>query len=383
MQRLSQFGRRLRARGVPAGPAEVMRAIEVLGTLDMTENDSLYWGLRLTMLRRVEQLDVFDQTFHDFWGSSSAVEEPESLGSATDRQGEASRSEGDEEAPAGTSEATLSASTHDASSSGDSEVDEDSEAGVGVAYSAMERVGTKDFAEYTPEDYLRLQEALIRLRAGGPWRTSRRVRSARHGAIDVRATVRSSLRTEGHPVTLARRRPRLKQRQLTFVCDVSGSMKPYARAVLGLAHVALRARRRVEVLAFATRLTRITNQLLERDPVAAMASAVDAVVDWSGGTRIGESLAELNRRYRQILYGAVVVIASDGWDLGDPVELACEADLLQRIAHRVIWINPRLQDPGFEPLTRGMSAALPHVDHFRPCHNFASFAELLELLDRT
>jgi uncharacterized protein len=224
-------------------------------------------------------------------------------------------------------------------------------------------------------------ELLADFRVRGPWRRSRRKRRHRKGMLDIRRTVRSGFKTEGHPVRRIHHRPTLKHRRLAFVCDVSGSMESYSRAVLHLAHVALVRRRRVEAFAFATRLTRITRELLTRDPNVALRSAAEAVTDWSGGTRVGECLTDLNRRYRSSLHGAVVVIASDGWDLGDPELLGAEAALLQRIAYSVVWVNPHLQDPAFEPLTRGMSAALPHVDHFVSCHNFETFLEVMDILD--
>jgi uncharacterized protein with von Willebrand factor type A (vWA) domain len=360
-----------------------MRAIEVLTTLGMGEPDSLYWGLRLTMVRRIEHLDTFDETFRQYWESPLGSVEPELPAAAARRErGDPSSEYEDESARPTSPLPPLGRSRGEAPEERDAESDDDAEAAETVVYSAVEVIADKSFAEYTPGDREHLLDALARLRSGGPWRTSRRMRSHRRGAVDIRSTVRSSFRTEGHPVTLARRQPQRKQRRLVFVCDVSGSMEPYALAVLALAHVALGARRRVEVLAFATRLTRITSELVEHDPTAAMAAAVDTVVDWAGGTRMGACLAELNRLHRQILQGSVVVIASDGWDLGDPRELSPQAGLLQRVAYRVVWINPRLEDPAFEPLTRGMSAALPYVDHFLSCHNFKSFVELLDVLDR-
>ncbi len=288
MQRLSGFGQLLRSRGLSVGTAEVMRAVAVLGTLDMRERDSLYWGLRLTMLRRVEQLETFDRSFSEYWESPALPERPPPSGPGTEQKRGGPAGGPAVDSPEHTTR-QLSSAGSPAGAPGDPDADDadQPDAAETAAYSAVELIGNKDFRDYTPEDHLWLVETLARLRSGGPWRTSRRMRGHRLGAVDIRRTVRTSFRTEGHPVTLARRRRRRKQRRLTFVCDVSGSMRPYALAMLALAHVALRARRRVEVLAFATRLTRVTAELVDQEPSAAMSAAVDAVGDWSGGTRIG------------------------------------------------------------------------------------------------
>jgi uncharacterized protein len=382
--RLAGFAELLRARGIAVGAHELMDAVQVLEAIDLTEQSSLYWGLRLTMVRNGHQLDVFDEAFRDYWekprrgskAGGATIPLPDSPARPKDRsrngQGEGEGEEGD-----GGSGVSYGRQPDE----DDAEQDDDGDIEERAIYSEVELLGSKTFAEYTAEDHRMLVELLTRMQAGGPWRLSRRKRAHRRGGIDIRSTVRASFRTEGHPVRQLRQRPQLKHRRLTFVCDVSGSMEQYSRAMLELAHVALISRRRVEAFAFATRLTRLTRELLERDPGAAIEAAMAAVVDWSGGTRVGDCLAELDREHRSALQGAVVVIASDGWDLGDPERLANAVALLQRLAHRVIWVNPQLQDPAFEPLTRGMSAALPYVDDFISCHNFGSFVELIELLE--
>jgi hypothetical protein len=170
-----------------------------------------------------------------------------------------------------------------------------------------------------------------------------------------------------------------------LLCDVSGSMEPYARALVRFLHAAVVGRGRVEAFVMGTRLTRITRELSSRDPDAALAAAARRVVDWSGGTRLGDSLRDFNDRWgvRGMARGAVVVILSDGWDRGDPDELAAETARLHRCAHRLVWLNPLKAHAGYEPLTRGMQAALPHVDNFMAGNSLASLDELAELLEGT
>ncbi len=194
--------------------------------------------------------------------------------------------------------------------------------------------------------------------------------------------MRASLRTAGEPVDRRWRAPTTRPRQLVLVCDVSGSMEPYARMLLQYLQASVAARRRVEAFVFGTRLTRVTRELAGRDPDAALARAGEAVADWSGGTRIGEALATLNREHgRRVGRGAVVVILSDGWDRGDPGELAAEAARLRRCAAMLVWLNPLKAAPDYEPLARGMAAALPHVDHFLAGNSLASLAQLADLLE--
>ena len=194
--------------------------------------------------------------------------------------------------------------------------------------------------------------------------------------------MRASLRYAGEPLERHWREPVEKPRPVVLVCDVSGSMEPYARMLLTYMQACVTARRRVEAFAFGTRLTRITRELRGRDAGFALRRATEAVHDFSGGTRIGESLATLNREHgRRVGRGAVAVILSDGWDRGEPELLAEEMARLQRCAHRIVWLNPLAADPRYAPLTRGMVAALPHVDHFLAGNSIASLEELAELME--
>jgi uncharacterized protein len=260
---------------------------------------------------------------------------------------------------------------------------------VPAAWSDVELLREKDFAGYS-EAERRIARAIMRRLAGsGPTRPSRRTRPARrrgappHAARpDLRQTIRSSLRSGGDPFERHWREPRERPRPLVLVCDVSGSMEPYARMLLQYMQACVAARRRVEAFVFGTRLTRVTAELAGRDPDRALDRAAGAADDWSGGTRIGDALATLNREFgRRLGRGAIVVLLSDGWDRGDPEQLGAEMARLARCAHTLVWLNPLKAHPAYEPLTVGMQAALPYVDHFLAGNSLASLEELAQLME--
>jgi uncharacterized protein with von Willebrand factor type A (vWA) domain len=255
-----------------------------------------------------------------------------------------------------------------------------------AAWSDVELLIDKDFSQYSDEERARVRAIVAQLARHGPTRRSRRLRRARLRGVrpDLQRTLRASLRWGGEPLERRWREPAEKPRKLVLVCDVSGSMAPYARVLLQYLHAAVATHRRVEVFAFGTRLTRLTRELGVRDPDLALARASEAVDDWSGGTRIGHCLGVLNREYgRRLGRGSVVVILSDGWDRGEPELLADEMARLRRSSHRVVWLNPLKAAPDYEPLARGMAAALPHTDHFLAGNSLASLAELASILEDT
>ncbi len=264
------------------------------------------------------------------------------------------------------------------------EDDEEGEVTIRMVASAVERLKQKSFEQLTEEERTACYRLIRHMRVNMPERRSRRLRPAPKGArFDFRRTLRSSLRTEGEPFRRAWRHRRIKPRPLVLVLDVSGSMSAYARALLQFAHAAMRTAPKVEVFAFGTRLTRLTRALRKADPDAALLEATDLAQDWEGGTRIGDSLAELLKGYSQAasLRGSVVVLCSDGLDRGDPDVLAAQMMKLTRLAHRVVWVNPLKGSARYQPLQRGMAAALPHLDVFVPGHNVDSLESLAELLD--
>ena len=220
---------------------------------------------------------------------------------------------------------------------------------------------------------------LAALRAPAPMRRSRRRVAARRGVLDPHRTVRAMLARGGEPALLAHSRQRPTPRRLVVLVDVSGSMSPYADGLLRFAHAASRRRGRTEVFTMGTRLTRVTREVRLRDPDAAMVALSRAVPDWSGGTRLGEDLKAFLDRFGQrgVARGAVVVVASDGWERGDASLLGEQMARLHRLAHRVVWVNPHKSRPGYLPLTAGMAAALPHVDAFVEGHSVAALDELV------
>ena len=338
------LARAMRAAGARVGTGEVEAAARALGVVGASRDDA-YLGLRAVMCSRREDLAIFDAAFNEVFAGADAERpgaEPSPGREPTDVR------------PA--------------------------------AWSDVELLIDKDFSEYTDEERARVRAVVAQLARHGPTRRSRRLRSARLRGVrpDLQRTLRSSLRWGGEPLERRWREPAEKPRKLVLVCDVSGSMAPYARVLLQYLHAAVATHRRVEVFAFGTRLTRLTRELGVRDPDLALARASEAVDDWSGGTRIGHSLGVLNREYgRRLGRGAVVVILSDGWDRGEPELLADEMGRLRRSAHRVVWLNPLKAAPDYEPLARGMAAALPHTDHFLAGNSLASLAELASILEDT
>ncbi|MDX6511688.1 MAG: uncharacterized protein QOE36_1192, partial [Gaiellaceae bacterium] len=253
-----------------------------------------------------------------------------------------------------------------------------------IGWSVHEVLRTKDFSAMTPEEFAAARMLITELVARRPQRRSRRLRPHHRGRVlDLRRLARSSLATGGDPIDRRFRRRAEVARKLVVLCDVSGSMEAYTRALLLFLHAAVRSGRGVEVFAFGTRLTRVTPELRTRDPEQALAEAARRVVDWASGTRIGASLKTFNDVWgrRALTRGAVVMIVSDGWERQDPGLVAKEMARLQRAAYAVVWVNPLKGSPEYQPLAGGMRAALPYVDRFVAGHNLASFEELAGLLE--
>jgi uncharacterized protein len=357
--------RAMRAGGARVGTGEVEAAARALGVVGASPTDS-YLAMRAVMCSRREDLAVFDVAFNAVFGvqqmpmTSAPPPIPPGVELALPR------TPFGEGAPAAA-------------------VAEEPEVRP-AAWSDIELLLDKDFAEYTDAERALARVVVAQLARRGPTRRSRRLRAARARGVrpDLQRTLRASLRWGGEPLDRRWSEPSTKPRKLVLVCDVSGSMATYARVLLQYMHASVATHRRVEAFAFGTRLTRLTRELDVRDPDRALARAAEAVEDWSGGTRIGHSIAVLNREHgRRIGRGAVVVILSDGWDRGDPEQLADEMARLRRSAHRVVWLNPLKAAAGYEPLARGMAAALPHTDHFLAGNSLASLAELAMILEET
>jgi len=363
---LVELASALRARGVRVGVGEVVGATRALGAVNVASRDDVRLALRAVLCSSREDVAVFDDAFTAVFGAPFA---PEAAVAP------------DEIARLGLPQVAAPPAADQTA--------RDEQPGppqtVPAAWSTVALERTKDFALYTDAERAAARKVLERLARRGPRRRSRRTvpsRRRRGHAPDLRRTVRASLRHAGEPLERHWRAPSDRPRPLVLVCDVSGSMTPYARILLQYLQASVAARRRVEAFAFGTRLTRVTLELAGRDPDRALERAAAAVTDWSGGTRIGDALATLNREHgRRVGRGSAIVILSDGWDRGDPDVLAAEMGRLRRAAHRVVWLNPLAAAPSYEPLTRGMQAALPHTDHLLAGNSLASLEELAEILE--
>ena len=370
LPRLGAFARLLHDAGLEAGPRRLTDATRALNYVDLKRQLDFKNALRAVFVSRKEDLPTFEAAFDIFWqppdpraaagvmpGRNRALQLPPDRAKAWANALGLNSSQMNRE---------QDASTVPASSSG---------------YSAEEMLRRKDFEDMTWQE----TEQVRRLLEQAPWRVAerktRRLRPAKNGAIDLRRTARQAIRSSGELMRLFHRRPRLRRRPIVLVCDVSGSMERYSRLLMIFAH-AIARREDLEAFVFSTRLTRVTRLLRQRDLDRALDSVSKGVRDFSGGTRIGDALADFNRHWaRRVLgHGAVVIIVSDGWDRGDPAQLTAELIHLRRSAHRLIWLNPLLGSEGYQPLTRGMAAALPHCDDFLAAHNLKALDDLGILL---
>ncbi len=368
--RLGQLSEAMRRRGSRVGVGELLTAVRSLEAVDAASREDVRLALRTVLCCEHADVARFDEAFGAVFGDGA----PPVAGGVEIAQSDVP------DLPEFAREVLPRAGLSDPSGAAPAA---DAEP-VPAAWSDVEVLVRKDFARYTPAETAMARELMVALARRHPMRLSRRTRpSRRRGHMpDLRGTVRSSLRTGGVPLYRRWRSPTQRPRQLVLVCDVSGSMAPYARMLLQYMQASVIARRRVEAFAFGTRLTRITHELGARDPDRALRRATSAVTDFSGGTRIGAALAELNRVHgRRMGRGSVVVILSDGWDRGEPEQLREEMARLRRAAYRLIWLNPLAAHPDYEPLTRGMQAAVPHTDRLLAGNSIASLEELAEILE--
>jgi len=348
------FVRALREAGVGATPERVQTAV---AALEVTEPAGLYWAGRLTLCAEPDDIAVYDAVFRSYFGGDTPGR-PAPAPSVARRTGVTFGEPG--------GSATVPLDRH------------------GVA-AGVEVLRHRDVAGLSAPERAEVRRLLALLSPAPAPRPGRRRRPAARGEVDPARTARRMLRAAGEPTLLARRRRRPAPRRLVLLVDVSGSMAPYADALLRFGHAAVRRRPWLtEVFTLGTRLTRISRALRYRDPDVALHSAGRVIPDWQGGTRLGEALRAFLDRWGQrgTARDAVVVIFSDGWERGDPALLASQLARLGRLAHRVVWVNPHRGRPGYEPLAAGMAAALPHLDHFVAGHSFAALEDLVEVISR-
>jgi uncharacterized protein len=372
--------RRLHEAGVPMTPARAAEFARALALVRPIARRRLYWTARGVLVSDPAQVRAFDGVFFSIFGDQAADApfdpgEVRTVTTAADERPVSDHKTSSGDAVERDARDSLSSSPP---GTGD---DEGAEVDVPLAMASdEERLAGKSFDGLDPHELARLYALMSRLRLATPPRRTRRYERGRDGQrIDLRRTLRGSLRTGGDPIRLARRRRRVVPRRLVMLCDISGSMEPYARAYLQFLTCAAGSGPNAEAFVFATRLTRLTRALASRHPERAIQRAAAAAPDWSSGTRIGDALKAFNDRHgrRGMARGAVVVILSDGWERGDPALVGQEMARLARLAHRIVWVNPRVGATAFSVRAGGMVAALPYCDALVSGHSFAALGEVV------
>ena len=348
----------LREAGLEVGPGRLADAMTGLDQIDLERQDDVYWTLRQTLVSRADDLEAFDRAFRAWFlrapvepiARTPQVQSVRLLGKAAEGGDQGGEAAGEE---------------------------------TRAGWSAEELLRTKDFADLTSEEHQRIARLIYEIAQERPQRRSRRLRPHHRGReLDLRRLVRASLATGGDAAERKFRQRLQVPRKVVAICDVSGSMEAYSRALILFLHALVGSGSGVEAFAFGTRLTRLTGDLARRDPERALEEATKRVSDWSGGTRIGESLKGFNDEWgrRALTRGAVVLIASDGWEREDAAQVGLEMARLARQAYAVIWVNPLKGHPDYQPLAGGMRAALPYIDRFLPGQNLADLEELAAAL---
>jgi len=378
------LSRRLHDGGVLVTPGRTADFAKALTLVRPMTRRRLYWTARAVFVSDPAQVKAFDAVFFSVFGSRPIVEDfdpdAQTVASTSDERPKSdhksSPGDSDEHDP------RTSASSSPARERGEDEDRAEVEVPLAMA-SDEELLGRKSFDALEPHELAQLYRLMSRLELATPLRRTRRYEKGRHGErVDMRRTLRASLRTGGDPIRLARRRRRVARRRLVLLCDISGSMEPYARAYLQFLTCAAGSGPNAEAFVFATRLTRLTRALASRNPERAIQRAAAAAPDWSSGTRIGDALKTFNDRHgrRGMARGAVIVILSDGWERGDPMLVGREMERLGRLAHRIVWVNPRVGASAFSVQSGGMVAALPHCDALVSGHSFEALGEVAEAI---
>ncbi len=370
------FARALRAAGMPVGPGAVLDALEALSVANIGTRDDFYWTLHAVFVKRHEHTILFDQAFRIFFRKRGYIEKmiasmlPEiAPGSPKAPPPGAQRIQ----------EALFSGINERDQSKSEVELD------ARLTVSDREILQKKDFAQMTAAEIAAAKEAIARLALPLDEVRTRRLAPNRHGhIIDVRRTLRASMKAGGALIDLRYLGPRVKEPPIVALLDISGSMSEYTRLFLHFLHAVTDARKRVTTFLFGTRLTNVTRAIRQRDPDEALSACSTNVADWSGGTRIGTSLHTFNKQWarRVLTQGAVVLLITDGLERDADDSLAFEIDRLHRSCRRLIWLNPLLRFQGFEARAKGVQTMLPHVDELRPIHNLESMTDLVRALSR-
>ena len=371
LNNLLLFGRLLRRLGLDVHTGRLLDAVRVLDDIGIYRRMDVRAGLRTLMVHRREDIPVFDEAFAVFWRQRKNRLSSLDLRSMGEQRRYRRIEAGPPPPGAPESNGAGNGATAD-------RID------LSRTFSAREVLQTKDFAEFTREEARRARQMMAALRWNPGVRRTRRKEAGKGPELDVRRTLQHSVRFGGEILQLRNRRRKEKPRRLVVLCDVSGSMESYTRMLLHFIYSLYSGLdNRVEAFLFATRLTRITKQLAQRDVDQAVDGVAKAVPDWSGGTRIGAALKEFNFNWarRTLSWGSIVLIVSDGWDRGDPEVLKAEMRRLQRSSRRLIWLNPLAGREGYEALTQGMRAAEPYIDDLLPIHNLSALIDLAQYLN--
>ncbi len=374
LHNLMLFTQVLRRVGLDVASGNVLDLVRATEYAPLGHKRDFQEAARCLLVHRKQDLPLFDEAFQVFWRKPASGQGTRDLRS----MGEQRRYRNPQAAPP--------SGPDSGAGSGDSETGDQPEDQVYLThtYSAREVLRGKDFSEFTPAEILQAKAMMAQFSWDLGRRKTRRLVSGGNESLDLRKTLRRNLKYGGEPLELVHRQRKNKLRPLVFICDVSGSMERYTRMLLHFIHTVAGDVEQVEAFLFATRLTRITRHLAHRSVDQSVDQVAKAVPDWAGGTRIGEALKTFNYQWlrRVSSGGAVALIISDGWDRGDPDLLAREAARLQRSCHRLIWLNPLLGSANYEPLTRGMQAALPYVDDFLAVNNLSSLQALARHLSQ-
>ena len=380
---IMHFGRVLRAAGLPIGPGKIIDATQAVMEVGIQSRSDFYWALHAVFVNRRDQHDLFDQAFHIFWKDPKLLERMMGILLPSVDGGEAPPPE--EQAMRRLQEALSQPQDENPESEQEEEQEEEIELDAAMTVSERELLQTMDFEEMSADEIEAAKRAIATMRLPITEIPTRRYQaSQRQARVDMRATMRAALRSGGDSIPLKFRKRRTRPPPLVILCDISGSMSRYTRMFLHFMHAVTNDRDRVHTFLFGTRLSNVTRYLRHKDIDLAIEQVTDAVEDWSGGTRIGESLSDFNRFWsRRVLgQGAIVILISDGLDRDAGRGLQMEIERLHKSCRRLIWLNPLLRFDGFQPKSQGIQAILPSVDEFRPVHNLSSLEELIGALNR-
>jgi len=378
------FARTLRAAGIPVGPGKVLTGVRAVQAVGLRRRDDFYWALHAVFVNRRDQKELFDQAFHVFWRNPQILEKMMGLLLPEVRAAGTSDSDKKKEISRRVAEALRASQLGGKEPKHNREMDE-VEIDAALTFSSNEILHEMDFEKMSADEAARAKAAIAAMRLPIVDVPTRRFQPAAAGRrADLRATMRAALRAGSDAIPLRWKTPRRRHPPLVVICDVSGSMGRYSRMLLHFMHAITNDRDRVSTFVFGTRLTNITRHLRHKDVDVALDKVTGAVVDWSGGTRIGTCLHDFNAKWsRRVLgQGALVLFISDGLDRDNASGLGAEVERLHKSCRRLIWLNPLLRYDGYEPKSLGAQALTPHVDDFRSVHNLESLSDLTQVLSR-